>query len=103
MGRFRLIYEMTFNLSSSHPLFPSLLPRPVDALWHRVDEPKDEDAELSRLEQEHENSIKNIAEKTYPPPIGKTSQDALEEGEMDEDDDDEMDMNFGQESPAIPT
>ena len=109
---------MTFNLSSSHPLFPSLLPRPVDALWHRVDEPKDEDAELSRLEKEHENSIKNIAEKTYPPPIGKTSQDALEEGEMDEDDDDndnddsdsheddddvEMDMNFGQESPAIPT
>ena len=111
-------FQMAFSLSSSNPLFPSLLPRAVDPLWHRVDEPKDEDAELTRLEKEHENGIKNISEKVYQPPIGKTSQDTLEEGEMDEDDDDndnddsdsheddddvEMDMNFGQESPAIPT
>ena len=114
-------FQMAFSLSSSNPLFPSLLPRAVDPLWHRVDEPKDEDAELTRLEKEHENAIKNISEKVYQPPIGKTSQDTLEEGEMDEDDDDndnddnddsdsheddddvEMDMNFGQESPAIPS
>ena len=30
----------------------------------------------------------HISEKVYQPPIGKTSQDTLEEGEMDEDDDD---------------
>ena len=112
---------MSFCLSSTHPLFPSLLPRPVDPLWHRVDEPKDEDAELARLEKEHETWIKNIAEKSYQAPIGKTSQEALEDDEMDEDDDDndnddnddsdsngddddvEMDMNFGQESPALPS
>ena len=80
---------MSFCLSASNPLFPSLLPRPVDPLWHKVDAPKDEDAELTKLEKEHDNWKKNIEEKTYQhPPIGKTSQENHEEDEMDDEEDD---------------
>ena len=110
---------MTFSLSASHALFPSLLPRPVDPLWLRVDVPKDEDAELSKLEKEYESSMKALTKKTHLPPIGTSNQDPPDDEEMEEDDDDdndnddnedsdsreeeddvEMEMNFGQESPV---
>ena len=44
---------MTFSLSASNPLFPSLMPRLVDPLWFKVDAPQDENAELTKLEKEH--------------------------------------------------
>lgn len=57
---------------SLRPRFPSLLPRSVDPLWHRVDEARDENAELVRLEREQELKRKAIA-KSYSdvPPIGE--------------------------------
>ena len=106
---------------SLRPCFPAVLPRSVDPLWHRVDEARDENAELTRLEREQEIRKKSIA-KSYSdiPPIGKTSQEPLEDDDEDEDDDNddqdddndsdsheeeeedvEMDMNFQSgDSPA---
>ncbi len=63
---------MAFSMSSCQPLFPSLVPRLVDPLWHKVDVAKNEDAELEKLEKEQENLIKNVKEKDYHlTPIGK--------------------------------
>ena len=63
---------MAFSTSSCQPLFPSLVPRLVDPLWHKVDVAKNEDAELEKLEKEQENIIKNVKEKDYHlTPIGK--------------------------------
>ena len=110
---------MSFSLSGTHPLFPSLLPTPVDPLWHKVDVPKDEDAELARLEKEYEQTMKNLTKKSHQPPIGTANQEPQDDEDMEdededdndnddnedsdsreEDDDVEMDMNFGQESPV---
>ena len=110
---------MSFSLSGGQPLFPSLLPRQVDPLWHRVDVPKDEDAELAKLEKDYETWMKSYTKRSLQPPIGTQNQEALDDeeiGEEDDDDDDrdneddsdsrvdeddvEMDMNFGQDSPV---
>ena len=109
---------MSFSLSATQPLFPSLMPRQVDPLWHEVDVPKDEDAELTKLEKDHEAYMKSYTKRSLQPPIGTQSQEALDDDEMEEEDDDddhdneedsdsrvdeddvEMDMNFGQESPV---
>ena len=59
-------------MSSCQPLFPSLTPRLVDPLWHKVDVAKNEDLELEKLEKEQENFVKSIKEKDYHlTPIGK--------------------------------
>ena len=64
---------MTFSLSASNPLFPSLMPRLVDPLWFKVDTPQDENAELTKLEKEHADWLKSIGERdTALLPIGKT-------------------------------
>jgi hypothetical protein len=62
--------------NASKPLLPSLMPRLVDPLWHKVDEPKDENLELTRLEREQEARMKAIT-KSYMdvPPIGKEDSD----------------------------
>jgi hypothetical protein len=64
---------MTFSMSSCQPpLFPSLTPRLVDPLWHRVDVAKNEDAELEKLEKEQEAFVKAVKEKDYHlTPIGE--------------------------------
>nr|ACO13118.1 C11orf51 homolog [Lepeophtheirus salmonis] len=111
---------------SYKPFFPSLLPRLTDPLWHRVDAPKDEEAELSRLENERAQWIKGISERYGEmAPIGKTnSQEPLDDEEEeeedvdddndndhddngdsdsheeDDDDDIEMDLNLALESPS---
>ena len=60
------------NLSGNRPGFPSLTPRLVDPLWHQVDRARNEDAELTRMEQEHEARLKEIARSYIDiPPIGK--------------------------------
>ena len=81
--------------NSTKPLLPSLLPRLVDPLWHKVitlrtskdrnyckllsnrdfaqvDQPRDENLELARLEREQEQRMKAIT-KSYMdvPPIGE--------------------------------
>ena len=62
---------MTFSLSASNPLYPSLMPRLVDPLWFKSDVPIDENVELSRLEKEHSEWLKSIGEKdTGLLPIG---------------------------------
>ena len=62
---------MTFTLSSSNPLFPSLMPRLVDPLWFKSDVPEDENIELSKMEKEHSEWLKSIGEKdTNLIPIG---------------------------------
>lgn len=104
---------MTFSLSASTPLYPSLMPRLVDPLWFKSDVPQDENVELSKLEKEHSEWLKSIGEKdTGLLPIGKTSPETDEDDEEDDDDDNdnddnddsvshdeeddaEMDMNFG--------
>ena len=59
---------MSFSMC---PLFPSLTPRLVDPLWHRVDAAKNEDAELEKLEKEQMNNVKAVKEKDYHlTPIG---------------------------------
>eukprot|EP00096_Caligus_rogercresseyi_P011369 TRINITY_DN4451_c0_g1_i1.p2 TRINITY_DN4451_c0_g1~~TRINITY_DN4451_c0_g1_i1.p2 ORF type:complete len:118 (+),score=59.71 TRINITY_DN4451_c0_g1_i1:47-400(+) len=112
---------------SYKPFFPSLLPRLTDPLWHRVDTPKDEEAELSRLENETAQWFKGISERYGEiTPIGKTNStepldDEEEEEEEDDDDDNdhddhddhgdsdsheeddddiEMDLNLALESPS---
>ena len=54
-------WEM-FSLSGMSPLFPSLLPRQADPLWHRVDLPRDEDAELTKMEKENEDRMKGFTQ-----------------------------------------
>ena len=62
---------MSFSLTGGLPLFPSLTPRVVDPLY-KLDVAKNEDAELVRLEKEHENFVKSIKEKDcHLTPIGK--------------------------------
>ena len=39
-------------------LFPSFLPRPADPLWFSVDVPIDDEAELSKLEEQHQEWVK---------------------------------------------
>ena len=51
-----------FSLSGMSPLFPSLLPRQADPLWHRVDLPRDEDAELTKMEKENEERMKGFTQ-----------------------------------------
>merc|ERR1712223_765615 len=111
MGVFVIFFKilrgkiMTFSLSASNPLFPSLMPRLVDPLWFKVDAPQDENAELTKLEKEHSDWLKSIGERdTALLPIGKTSPETDEDSEDDDDndesshdEDDDAEMDLGGE------
>ena len=48
----------TYSKNMSGPLlFPNLLPRVVDRLWFNVDKPCDDENELSKLEEEHQDWV----------------------------------------------
>jgi len=40
------------------PIFPTMIPNIVNPLWFSVDEPKNEDTELIRIESIHQNWVK---------------------------------------------
>lgn len=42
------------------PLFPSLRPKLIDPAWFNVDQPCDDENEVSQLEQEHQTWVNLI-------------------------------------------
>ena len=80
---------MTFSLSSI-PLNSSLTPRLVDPLWLRIDVPKDENSELTKMEKEHGDWLKSLGDRDLGLlPIGKTTP----ETDDDEEEDDEEEVS----------
>lgn len=47
-------------MNSGIPIFPTMIPNIVNPLWFSVDEPKNEDTELLRIESIHQNWVKLI-------------------------------------------
>jgi len=45
-------------MNSGIPIFPTMIPNIVNPLWFSVDEPKNEDTELIRIESIHQNWVK---------------------------------------------
>lgn len=45
-------------MNSGIPIFPTMIPNIVNPLWFSVDEPKNEDSELIRIESIHQNWVK---------------------------------------------
>jgi len=97
-------------------MFPSLTPRATDPLWFSVDRPADEEAELAREEAEHQAYLERIAKQgSELTPIGKTSNDQMEDNDEEEDeeedsesdhedeDEEDVDMtnNFNQEDNVV--
>ncbi|XP_068619978.1 anaphase-promoting complex subunit 15B-like isoform X2 [Battus philenor] len=87
--------------------FPLLLPPLIDPKWFNADSPCDEDAELTRLEQENKRSLNSIGQqymkrlpigkKIDPPPMqeevytveeGNEESDESEESQEDEEEED---------------
>ncbi|XP_054710956.1 anaphase-promoting complex subunit 15B-like [Uloborus diversus] len=74
------------------PSYPSLVPRLVEPYWFPVDEPCDDELDLTQMEREHQNWLTFVAEKDKDiVPIGKTASEPFEEDEEDEEDDDNDD------------
>lgn len=48
-----LYFEITMNV----PLFPNLKPRLMHSSWFDVDQPCDDEEEVSQLEREHQNWV----------------------------------------------
>lgn len=45
-------------MNSGIPIFPTMFPNIVNPLWFSVDEPKNEDTEITRIENIHQNWVK---------------------------------------------
>ena len=57
-------------LLSSSVTLPSLTPRLVDPLWLKLDEPRDEDKELTNFEDRHRLAKGEVANRKAPTAIG---------------------------------
>merc|ERR1711915_868553 len=92
----------TMSWSVYSPMFPSLTPRPADPLWFAVDRPVDDEAELAKEEAEHAKICVQALQKIATQgsdltPIGKTSNEQMEEHEDEDEEDVDMGNNFNQE------
>ncbi|XP_045761746.1 anaphase-promoting complex subunit 15-like isoform X2 [Maniola jurtina] len=60
--------------------FPILYPRLVDPTWFNADSPCDEDAELTSMEQAHQQWLNSIGQQYMKrPPLGKPDPEPMEE------------------------
>merc|ERR1712228_1096867 len=88
----------TMSWSVYSPMFPSLTPRPADPLWFAVDRPVDDEAELAKEEAEHAKALQKIATQGSDlTPIGKTSNEQMEENEDEEDEDEDSESDHEDE------
>merc|ERR1712241_473494 len=93
---FRSMNTMSWSVYS--PMFPSLTPRPADPLWFSVDRPVDDEADLAKEEAEHAKALQKISgQGSDLTPIGKTSNDQLEENEDEEDEDEDSESDHEDE------
>ncbi|XP_028130885.1 anaphase-promoting complex subunit 15B isoform X2 [Diabrotica virgifera virgifera] len=77
---------------SNIPLFPNLKPRLMHASWFDVDQPCDDEEEVTQLEKDHEHWLMSIKHKNADlTPIGKTASETIEEDEEEDDEDDNDD------------
>ena len=58
------------SLLSTTVTLPSLRPRLVDPLWLQLDEPRDEDKELTNFEARHKMAKAEVANRKAPTAIG---------------------------------
>ncbi|KAM7443972.1 Anaphase-promoting complex subunit 15 [Porites harrisoni] len=99
-------------MANSLATFPSLLPRITDDLWFTLEKRLDDDAALTKEEEQYTALCKKILDKGSDiPPIGtkksKDKQERMEEEDDDLEDDDESnddmeDETDDYESPATP-
>ncbi|KAJ3666285.1 hypothetical protein Zmor_001738 [Zophobas morio] len=74
------------------PLFPRLKPKSIDPSWFDVDQPCDDEEEVSQLEAQHQAWLQSISQRDSDvTPIGKTICEALDEEDDEEDEDDNDD------------
>ncbi|CAG9836016.1 unnamed protein product [Diabrotica balteata] len=86
---------------SNIPLFPNLKPRLMHASWFDVDQPCDDEEEVTQLEKDHEHWLMSIKHKNADlTPIGKTASEVMKYNtiEEDEEEDDEDDNDDDDES-----
>lgn len=70
-------------------IFHSLLPRPVETLWFKMDTPLEDEEELAEEEKSHEAWLQSIRKMGHNvTPIGKTASETYDEEDEDDDDDD---------------
>jgi len=78
-----------------------MMPNIVNRLWFSVDEPKNEETEISHIESVHQHwlltTVDKINEKDFPLPIGKVANETQEE-EDDEDEEEEVNESDGSET-----
>jgi len=86
------------SLSCYSPLFPSLLPELADPLWFSVDKPVNDETELEREEVEHAAALQKISSQGADmTPIGKNSNDQMEDNEEEEDEDEDSESDHEDE------
>ena len=84
--------------SSGSSLFPSFCPPFPDQMWLSVDRPSDDEAELTKREQAHQNWLDKLGEQGQDiPPIGKSASAEQFNAEEEEEEEDEEE---GEESES---
>ena len=82
----------------SSTFFPSFSPPLPDQMWLSVDRPSDDEADLAKREQAHQNWLEKLGEQGQDiPPIGKTTNTEQFNNEEEEEEEDEEE---GEESES---